>query len=289
MIEVAGIALSGELLLRWVDWLAPDRQPFYVTARQAAEWELPLSGEEPDPQLRDTYHSYAIDGRLRCAWLPEIAFSAFPRKVRAGLVRAQVVHERGAVPAVRAWREVLGDEIRDQADGHRFVWWKSLLREPEALLPRVVSAEIGVSRHAEVGADVWRGVERLLPRARELAGTFPDGSGPNCFGTVMAAAGVEGAESAWMQREPFDRWLDESTARGGRDGVPGTVLVWRSADRAVQHAAVTLGAGWVLHKPSQSWMTPRKVRTTAEVLRATRTVGWRLQRHTLHRRQPQPG
>ncbi len=283
MTEVAGIALSDELLQRWVDWLAPERQPFYVTARQAAEWELPLSDEEPDRQLRDTYLSYAVDGRLRCSWLSESAFSAYSKKVRAGLVRAQVVHERGAVPTVRAWRGVLGDEIRDQADGHRFVWWKSLLRHPVDVLPRLVSEDIGVSRHREVPANVWRGVEGLLPRARELAGTFPDGSGPNCFGTVMAAAGVEGAESEWMQREPFDRWLDESTTRGGRDGVPGTLLVWRGADRAVQHAAVTLGSGWALHKPSQSWMTPRKVRTVAEVLRATRTAGWHLQRHTMHR------
>ncbi|MBB5978196.1 hypothetical protein HDA44_001537 [Kribbella solani] len=35
----------------------------------------------------------------------------------------------------------------------------------------------------------------------------------------------------------------------------------------------------MLHKPSQSWMTPRKVRTVAEVKRATRTAGWRLERH----------
>ncbi|GAB2600651.1 hypothetical protein [Kribbella endophytica] len=283
MTDVAGIALSDELLQRWVDWLAPERQPFYVTARQAAEWELPLSDEEPDRQLRDTYLSYAVDGRLRCSWLSESAFSAYPKKVRAGLVRAQVVHERGAVPTVRAWRGVLGDEIREQADGHRFVWWKSLLRHPVDVLPRLVSEDIGVSRHREVPVGVWRGAEALLPRARELAGTFPEGSGPNCFGTVMAAAGIEGAESEWMQREPFDHWLDESTTHGGRDGVPGTLLVWRGADRAVQHAAVTLGSGWALHKPSQSWMTPRKVRTVAEVLRATRTAGWHLQRHTMHR------
>ncbi|MEV6288046.1 hypothetical protein [Kribbella sp. NPDC051770] len=283
MIEIAGIALSDDLLGRWVDWLAPDRQPFYVTARQAADWELPLSDEEPDRQLRDTFLSYAVDSRLRCSWLSESAFSDLPRKVRAGLVRAQVVHERAAVPTVRAWRGVLGDEIRGQADGHRFVWWKSLLGDPGAVLPRVVMQDIGPSRHREVAAVVWREAEVVLPRARELAGTFPDGSGPNCFGTVMAAAGIEGAENEWMQRAPFDEWLERSTSRGGRDGVPGTVLVWRSADRAVQHAAVTIGAGWALHKPSQSWMTPRKIRTTGEILRATRTAGWHLHRHTMHR------
>jgi hypothetical protein len=63
--------------------------------------------------------------------------------------------------------------------------------------------------------------------------------------------------------------------------VPGTVFVWRDAGRAVQHASITLGDGWLLHKPSQSWMTPRKVRTVSEVKRSTRTAGWRLQRRTV--------
>jgi hypothetical protein len=97
----------------------------------------------------------------------------------------------------------------------------------------------------------------------------------------MAAAGVEGAAEAWMQRQPFDAWLAENTTRGARDDVPGTVFVWRDANRAVQHAAVTLGLGLMLHKPSQSWMTPRKVSTLAEVRRSTRTPGWHLHRHTI--------
>jgi hypothetical protein len=64
----------------------------------------------------------------------------------------------------------------------------------------VVSEDLGPSRHGEVKS--WP--TEILPRARELAGTFPGGSGPNCFGTVMAAAGVEGAADEWMQRQPFD-------------------------------------------------------------------------------------
>jgi hypothetical protein len=177
---------------------------------------------------------------------------------------------------------VLGPEIARQADGHRFVWWKSVLRDAATVvLPRIVSEDLGPSRHRAVPASVWAAVGDVLPNARELAGTFPAGSGPNCFGTVMAAAGVEGAAEEWMQRQPFDAWLDQRTTRGGRDEVPGTVLVWRDANRAVQHAAVTLGAGWALHKPSQSWMTPRKIRTTREILRSTRTPGWHLHRHTI--------
>jgi hypothetical protein len=278
VIRVLGIEVSPALLESWIDWLAPDRQPFYVTARQAAQWELPLDDTEPDRQQRDTYRTYDVDGSLLSAWLDEPTFMALPRKTRAGLVRAQVTHQRASVPTVRAWRDVLGPAISQQADGHRFVWWKSVLRGvAEVALPRIVSQDLGPSRHREV--DSWP--TELLPHARELAGTFPDGSGPNCFGTVMAAAGVEGAAEAWMQRQPFDAWLAEHTTRGGRDDVPGTVFVWRDTNRAVQHAAVTLGGGFMLHKPSQSWLSPRKVRTVAEVRRSTRTVGWHLHRHTI--------
>jgi hypothetical protein len=264
-----------------VDWLAPDKQPFYVTARQLKTWKLQQDDTEPDPNLRDTYRTYNLDSRLRSVWLDEETFMSLPPATRAGLVRAQVVHERAAVPSVRRWRGVLdAAEIKSQADGHRFVWWKSLLRGAHAaeVLPDIVSEDLHPSRHREVKS--WPA--ELLPHARALAGTWPAGSGANCFGTVMAASGVEGVEDSWMQREPFEAWLAESTSRGGRDDVPGTVFVWRdTSTRLVQHAAVTLGAGYMLHKPSQAWSTPRKVRTVSEVRRSTRTAGWRLERRTL--------
>jgi hypothetical protein len=43
-----------------------------------------------------------------------------------------------------------------------------------------------------------------------------------------------------------------------------------------------LGDGWMLHKPSQSWTTPRKVRTVAEVVRSSRTTGWHLHHYSIH-------
>jgi len=282
-VQVLNIEISPQRLSQWVEWLAPERQPFFVTAKQAAGWELILDDTEPDRQQRDTYRSYNIDATLRTAWLDETAFYALPRQTRARLVRAQVTHERAAVPTVRAWRKVLGLVVKEQADGHRFVWWQSLLRDrAEAVLPVIVTEGLQPSRHASVDKSTWAKAARLLPHARELSGTFPVGSGPNCFGTVMAAAGVDGAADAWMQRRPFDEWLADNTSRGGRDDVPGTVFVWRDSGREVQHAAVTLGNGWMLHKPSQAWMTPRKVRTVAEVVRSSRTTGWHLHRYAIH-------
>ena len=188
----------------------------------------------------------------------------------------------GLVPGVRSWAAVLGDKVRGQADGHRFVWWPSMLAGLEAsVLKDYIEEGRRSSRHDEVPERAWASAANILPGARALSGTFAPASGPNCFGTVMAAAGVRGAESAWMQREPFEQWLSEASRPGGRDGDPGTVMIWRASDGLVQHAAVTIGAGWALHKPSQGWMSPNKILTIEEVKRSARSTGRHLQRRTL--------
>lgn len=178
------------------------------------------------------------------------------------------------MPRVRDFADLLPQLI-----GTRFVWWPSLMSP--AVLARAVTQGQLKCRRADVPENVWDAAAPLLPGARKLAGTFPHASGPNCFGTVMGAAGVEGAERKWVQREPFEAFLADRTQPGGRDGQPGTLLVWRDAEGAVQHAAVTLGAGWALHKPSQSWMTARVVLPTSDLIRYSRTRGWRLHRSRL--------
>lgn len=51
--------------------------------------------------------------------------------------------------------------------------------------------------------------------------------------------------------------------------------------RVVQHAAVTIGDGWALHKPSQGWMSPNKALTVDEVKHSARGTGQRLRRYAL--------
>lgn len=87
-----------------------------------------------------------------------------------------------------------------------------------------------------------------------------------------------------MLREPFEDWLAEHATNGGEDAEPGTVLVWRSGDGAVQHSAVTLGDGWALHKPSQGWMSPTKVLSVRDVKYSARTRGHRLHRYKVRTR-----
>lgn len=93
----------------------------------------------------------------------------------------------------------------------------------------------------------WQKVEELLD--------------PDDVAAVMAAAGVRGADD-----EPFESWLATNCTMAGRDDRPGTVLVWRDVQGNNTHAAVTLGGGWALHKPSQEWRSPRQVLTVRDLI-----------------------
>src|SRR5215813_10632195 len=163
--RILNVDVPVDLRDRWVAWLAPARQPFYLTSAQVAAWGL-AAGERPaDPQLRDTYALYDVKPGLDVVWLHETAFHALPRPVRGGIVRAQVDHGRRAVPTVRGYADLL--DARAQADGHRFVWWPSMVTN--AVLERFVVDDGGpASGHGEVPEAVWAAT---LPGARALAGT----------------------------------------------------------------------------------------------------------------------
>lgn len=273
MVEVLGIDVSDDLLRRWVDWLAPAQQPFLST-ELASSRLLSL-------ELRDTFCLYGDKDR-HLIWLDEATFSALPRAERARLVRSQVDQGRDVVPTVRAWAAAIGAEVRQQADGYRFVWWPSLVdRARVEVLSSFVTNGRPASRHREVPDRIWSAVAGVLPGAREIAGTFEESSGPNCFGAVLTAAGAADAAAYWEVREPFDGWLAACTRPGGKDAAAGTVLVWRSSDGLADHAAVTLGDGWGLHKPSQGWMSPTMVLPVEDIKRMSRFRGLRLHRYRI--------
>ena len=266
VVRVLGIDVDRVLLERWKTWLAPARQPFFVERGGARSRAM-------SEELWDTYHLWRVDKSWRVRWLTEDEFFALPRAERAALVRQQVVARRGAVPTVRAWADLV--DARTQADGHRFVWWPSLVTDAAAI--RHVAHDRMKSRHREVKASTWR----ALPAAKALAGTFPDRSGPHCFSTVMAAAGVTESPATYTGREPFDDWLRTTCRPGADDSRPGTVWVWRNREGLSVHAAITLGDGWALEKPSREWSSPRTVATVKDLLRYNRHPGERLERHRL--------
>ena len=289
--RVLNVDVPDDLSARWQGLLAPVWQPFFVepdegfvtpsTAPAIPPWKVGGWHTLSD-DLRDTFKAWRVRGARPVVWFDEESFLALPRPGRARLVRSQVDRRRGAVPTVRRWAGHFDvSALRSQADGHRFVWWPSLLAQnPEPVLVELVLDGQLPSRHDEVGASTWEWSRDLLPHARELAGTFPASSGPNCFGTVLAAAGAAGATD-WVVQEPFDQWLRTSCARGGDDDHVGTVLVWRDRDGLPVHAAVTLGDGWALEKPAQTWWAVRGVHDVRDLIKFNRAWGQRLERHQI--------
>ena len=281
MIEVLGVDVPRSLLQSWSEWLAPDPQPFLVD--DPGRWEVEPSSGTVTPELRDTYCLWRVEPGSRLLWLTEEQFTAMPKAARAALVREQVRRRRGVVPTVRAWQDLLDPALlRAQADGHRFVWWPSMLAEDSRrILERQISTNRLRSQHRDVPARTWRGCREVLPGARALAGTFPAGSSACCFSTVLEAAGADGAGSC-DSAEPFARWLDAACTPGGDGDRPGTVLVWRT-DGQLVHAAVSIGDGWGLEKPSQEWHSPRTIAPVRAIVRMSRIPGLRLERHTITR------
>lgn len=284
MSKVLGIDVGSAMLEAWQRWLAPDPQPFLVAA--PTEWRCDDEGGVVSRELADTYRLWwGVEKPSALIWISERQFGELPKPTRAALVREQVRRRRGATPSVRAWQRLLdAARLREQADGHRFVWWASLLAgNAEAVLSRVVSERRLPSRHVEVPEDVWQAAESVLPQARSLGGTFPSGSNMNCFANVMAAAGAPSHE-VLDDVGPFDRWLEQACTRGGdAQQSTGVVLVWRDREAAPVHAAVTLGGGWGLEKPSRDWHSPHAVVTVKDIMRMSRHPGEHVEKHTIRR------
>ena len=276
--RVLNISVPDGLLASWRGWLSPARQPFFVTAGEAATFALPtLSRGEAQlsPEERDTNAVWGIAAEAdRVAWLTAADWSGLGPRLQREVLRAQERHRRGNVPRRRDFADVLPG-----LPEARFLWTPELLTD--AVLARVVANGGPACQKPQVPESVWEAATTILPQVRELAGTFAFHSGANCFGAVMGAAGVAGGEHQWMGREPFEVFLTERTRPGGDDAQPGTVLLWRSADRLIQHAAVTLGEGWAFHKASQVWTSPRVVLSVDALKRAARERGKRLERRYL--------
>ncbi len=280
--NVLNIPVCSELQALWRSWLAPSRQPFFLTPQEACRFDLPTVAR-PDVQLtreeRDTNAVWNIPAPAsRVAWLTPDDWAALAPGVRRGVLQAQVRHGRGNVPRRRAFADLLADLPPEGPEAY-FLWTPDALTG--AALERVVSAGVPACQKPQVPKWVWKAAAAPLPRVRELAGTFSRHSGANCFGAVMGAAGMAGAENEWMQREPFEDFVRTRTRPGGADDQPGTVLLWRSADGLAQHAALTLGGGWAFHKASQVWTSPRLVLPVDTLKRAARERGRRLTRRRL--------
>jgi hypothetical protein len=278
-VRVLGIDVPPELADRWRRYLAPEVQPFF---EDVPDGEVATPGPPLPHDLRCTYTAWRIRRPTTVRWLDEPSFLALPRPERARLVRHQVEVGRGAVPTVRRWQDRFGARrLREQADGHRFVWWPSILDEdPEPpLRDRIEDGQLP-SRHLEVSERTWRRCRDVVPGARAIAGGFPAGSGPNCFGATLLASGHPCAEGRAVP-DDIESFVRSSCTPGGRDGDPGTVLLWRDRDGRPFHSATTIGDGWAVEKPAETWWTPTIVADVAQLIRINRSVGLRLERHRI--------
>lgn len=228
----------------------PEARPFIVPRVMAESRNWVDDRERLDFETMDAFEIYRVGDDNALVWLSQDD----ARRLPVDLMRAQ--------PAKHLWSS--GDPIRDRARAVRYV-----------------ETRRRSSQHDEVADSTWAAVGALLPGARVMAGTFPERSGPNCFGAVMGAAGIAGAVDEWMQCEPFDAWLAEHAEIGGADDEIGTVLVWRTREGESAHAAVTLGDGWLLHKPSQGWMSPTKVLSVRDGKNSARAPGIYLHRYRM--------
>lgn len=250
MTAALGIEVPPDLLGRWREWFAPQLQPFNTSHLGEDVAGLGRSAEAT-LSLRDTFHVYSDED---WTWLEQPEFTALDLPTKRALLRDRAA--TGRVSQLFDGDRALAKTI---AVDSRIVWWPETLRQVGDQ-PLLDYAEDGLppSRHREVTSAAWSSGKHLLPKAAGLAGKFPASSGPNCFGAVLAAAGA-GSASDWTQREPFEEWLAACTqlVRGTqRDNLPGVVLVWRNHDGLAEHAAVTIGEGYALSKPSQGWFSP---------------------------------
>lgn len=248
--RVLGIDVPLRLAERWRGWLMPALQPYRVPAQVAEELGLPDRRRDVPFEVYDAFELYGLTDDERIVTVTRRQAQELPAAVR----RAQPTpHRWPTMDAARDLERTVAYVRRGRRD----------------------------SRHAEIDDAAWRRIARTLPGARAIAGTFADRSGPNCFGAVMAATGIPEAAETWMQIEDLSLWMDQATVPGGDDDVLGTVLLWRDETGSPAHAAVTLGGGYALHKPSQGWMSPTKVLTVRETIASARSVGLRLSRRHL--------
>lgn len=264
--EVLGIEVDDDLLVRWRSWYSPERQPFRVDGLSPGlAAHVPVHDCPVTAEWRDTFFLYGGTW----TWLTAEEFEALPPAARRSL---------------RARRR---ETMRPKPSP---VWPSVLARDGDSPLYAWVESGVRPSAHAQVSDPAWDRAREVMPGARALAGTFPPtGSGPNCFATVVAS--VEGVTpqdaavvaSEWMQADDFAAWLSRRAVPWTgteRDAAAGTILTWTEHGH-LAHAAITLGEGWVLNKPSQSWSSPRLVWTTRHLVQSWRFAGTKLSRHVL--------
>lgn len=300
--QVLGCRVSDAVIASWEMRLVLEREPIFVTP-SASRWlpagTIKLTGVELGQNfalapldLWDTYGFYTMDRKgLEVAFLTPAEFWELPEAGRQELMALQAERGRGQI-YTDSWLRKLeislpsaGRDRFAQPDGSRFAlrhdaWWALTPAERRRWLHQFVSQDRISCLSGDLDEDGWaRLTEQHGPQIRLLAGTFAPHSGPNCLGTVLAAATRSphlalSIAGHWLHPEVFLRGLAErgyqaTDLPAEADAMPaGAVINFVDESGRVQHAAYYLGDGLVLNKDAQSWFTPRQILRLPDFLHA---------------------
>lgn len=187
MQHLLGIDVDDSLYAHWVTWYCPNFQMFRAGELSPIARERLTIVDLPDVplEIRDTFGAY----RGEWACITEKDFIDLPAAVRSEILATHEPDEVGL-----------------------FCWPSTPEDEKDTALLRFMLAGQAPSQHRSVSATTWASCAPLLPAAQRLGGTFARRSGPNCFGTVMAAAG-EDVELVQVQTAQFDAFLSRRASR----------------------------------------------------------------------------
>ena len=149
MAVCCGISVDERLVERWVQWVTPHCQPFFVADAAFHDRLLPLASTDVaiDDQVRDTFHLWRPRPGARLLWLTESTFMNLPSVERRRLVREQVRLKRGGLSACSQVVDLVSEStLRDCGDGRWIIAWPTLARDASsatALIVRYVDVENG--------------------------------------------------------------------------------------------------------------------------------------------------
>lgn len=296
MPTLLGCALPEATLATWSRLLVTEREPYYLIegdyhmlpadheAVPRADYSIP-GGEEG---LYDSYRAWNVDRKATWVWLlPTERRNRLSGRFHQRLNLRQWELGRGNIYAsdwvekrVEPFTEVISRGWSDieTPDGWKILlradyWWDVLPERGRwAWLSQIVQEEaLADCQSGHLDALDWQRLVGRFPAIQELAGSFVEQSGPNCFATALAplVEPTEAAETAsrWLTGEQLTAALTERGYQServlgevqGRDLAPGTVIGWADAAGTLQHAFTYLGEGLVLNKQSQCWWHPRQI------------------------------
>jgi hypothetical protein len=319
MIDVLGCRVTPAEFTQWQHYFVCDPAPYFLPRGLKLPPTIQVINRESfatiDLELtyRDSYTTYARSSDTEAiAFLTAAQFDALDTITQQALLEAQLDLQRGhvydwesvlpyiqaclslartrsvvrngqtyLVPDKRLWL-ALEEETRNQ--------WLIDWMSRDAL--RCLSTTLTEADWSQLNnAAVW-----------QLAGTFANTSGPNCFATTLAAIAGSGdtaneIANHWLHQPEFFAALDQQgyhvnpSVSANNPGLEDAVLVWFDSDQRAQHACYVMGDGLALNKNSQAWFSPRQLVRVQSIVDLWSDTDYQIQvfQRPVFRTPPPPG